>query len=108
VLGGALYKTAREGPLALGVAGLFFESMVDDAARIRDPQLLAQNRARLRFYERFGARPVLKTPTPIPVIPATRTCTTWCSIRWISRRGCSETPCAPWCAPCSAASTRCR
>lgn len=58
-LGGALYETAREESRALGVAGLFFESMVDDATRISDPQLLAQNRARLRFYERFGARPVL-------------------------------------------------
>lgn len=58
-LGGALYETAREESRALGVAGLFFESMVDDPNAISDGRVLAQNRARLRFYERFGARPVL-------------------------------------------------
>jgi acetoin utilization deacetylase AcuC-like enzyme/GNAT superfamily N-acetyltransferase len=58
-LGGALYETVRDEARSLGVAGLFFECLVDDAALISDAAALKQNVARLRFYERYGARPLL-------------------------------------------------
>lgn len=58
-LGGALYETVRDEALSLGVSGLFFECLVDEPALISDAAALRQNIARLRFYERYGARPLL-------------------------------------------------
>jgi hypothetical protein len=55
--GGALYDRVRSEALSLGVKGLFYECLPDDPALCRDPAILKQNRARLRFYERYGARP---------------------------------------------------
>lgn len=37
--------------------GLFYECLPDDPRLCRDPAVLKQNRARLHFYERYGARP---------------------------------------------------
>jgi len=66
-IGGALYQRLREDALALGVRGLFFESLPDDPADCPDRDLLADNRARLRFYEHFGARPVVGTEYTKPL-----------------------------------------
>ncbi len=60
-IGGALYDRVRQEASALGVKGLFFECLPDEAARCPHPELLAENRARLRFYERYGARPIIRT-----------------------------------------------
>ncbi len=59
--GSALYQALREHLGELGVRGLFMDVPPDDPAKVHDPALLPANRARLRFYERFGARPIVGT-----------------------------------------------
>ena len=66
-VGGALYERVREETHALGASGLFFECLPDDPALSPDPQRRAQNAARLRFYERYGARPVANTAYETPL-----------------------------------------
>jgi len=68
-IGGALYERLREEALALGTLGLFFECLPDDPALCRDPETLRQNRARLKFYEKYGARPFAGTAYETPVKP---------------------------------------
>ncbi len=60
-IGGAVYERVREEALNLKAAGIFIECLTDSGRFIRDPILLRQNRARLKFYEQFGARPLLGT-----------------------------------------------
>ncbi len=60
-VGGALYERVREDAAALGVIGLFFECLPDDPALSPNRTTRAQNVARLRFYERYGARPIANT-----------------------------------------------
>ena len=60
-LGGALYQRIREETEALGAIGLFFESLPDDPDLCRNQTYIEQNRKRLAFYERFGARPIAGT-----------------------------------------------
>ncbi|MFZ3048907.1 MAG: acetylpolyamine amidohydrolase [Desulfatirhabdiaceae bacterium] len=59
--GGALYETVREQAISLGATGLFFECLPDDPELCKDPAMLRQNKARLRFYEQYGARPIINT-----------------------------------------------
>ncbi|KMY66480.1 histone deacetylase [Desulfocarbo indianensis] len=73
-IGGALYERTREEAFRLGVLGLFMECLPDDPALCADPAVLKQNRARLRFYERWGARPVQGTAYETPVDPADPDC----------------------------------
>lgn len=68
-IGGVLYERLREEALTMGALGLFFESSVDDSHLVRDPEVLKQNIARLRFYERFGARPIINNDYATPVRP---------------------------------------
>ncbi len=68
-IGGALYERAREECLLLGAFGLFFECLPDDAHEVADRKELAQNIARLRFYERYGARPIDRTEYRAPARP---------------------------------------
>ncbi|WP_419662134.1 histone deacetylase superfamily protein [Desulfosarcina variabilis str. Montpellier] len=68
-IGGALYDRIRQESLALKVDGLFFECLPDDAADCPDPAQRRQNQARLRFYERYGARPITGTAYELPVKP---------------------------------------
>ena len=68
-LGGALYDRIRQEATALKVGGLFFECLPDDARDCPHPDELKQNRARLRFYERYGARPIVNTAYELPVKP---------------------------------------
>jgi len=53
--------------VALEAKGLFFECLPDDFEACPDDELLKDNRARLRFYERYGARPVINTDYELPV-----------------------------------------
>jgi acetoin utilization deacetylase AcuC-like enzyme/GNAT superfamily N-acetyltransferase len=71
-VGGSLYQRVRQEATALGVQGLFFECLPDDPAECDDPELLAQNIARLRFYERFGVRPIIRTQYESPIRPGDR------------------------------------
>ncbi len=66
-IGGALYARVREEAWQLGVLGLFFECLPDDPALSPDPATRKQNIARLRFYERFGARPIIDTAYETPL-----------------------------------------
>jgi acetoin utilization deacetylase AcuC-like enzyme len=68
-VGGALYERVREEALALDVVGLFFECLPDDPVLSSDPKVRAQNAARLRFYERYGARPIVGTRYETPLTP---------------------------------------
>jgi acetoin utilization deacetylase AcuC-like enzyme/GNAT superfamily N-acetyltransferase len=68
-IGGALYDRIRQESTALKVQGLFFECLPDDAKECPAPTELKQNRARLRFYERYGARPIVNTGYESPVKP---------------------------------------
>ncbi|MBE0617060.1 MAG: histone deacetylase family protein [Proteobacteria bacterium] len=68
-LGSILYERVREEALRLGCIGLFFECLPDDPALCLDPEVLKQNAARLRFYERYGARPIANTKYETPLKP---------------------------------------
>jgi acetoin utilization deacetylase AcuC-like enzyme/GNAT superfamily N-acetyltransferase len=68
-LGSAIYDTIRQEALDLKAKGLFFECLPDDKDACPDGALLKENRARLRFYERYGARPIVNTAYETPVNP---------------------------------------
>ncbi|HPQ39142.1 MAG TPA: histone deacetylase family protein [bacterium] len=66
-IGGALYDQVRAEALSLGVTGIFFECNPDDPELCHDARILEENRARLRFYERYDARPIAGTAYETPV-----------------------------------------
>jgi acetoin utilization deacetylase AcuC-like enzyme/GNAT superfamily N-acetyltransferase len=68
-IGGALYERVREEALDLETIGLFFECLPDDPALSHEPNIRKQNVARLRFYERYGARPIANTAYETPIKP---------------------------------------
>ncbi|WP_305042820.1 histone deacetylase family protein [Geoalkalibacter sp.] len=68
-IGGALYEQVREEALALGAEGIFFECLPDDPALCRDATILKQNQARLKFYEKYGALPLIGTAYETPLKP---------------------------------------
>jgi len=71
-IGSALYERAREEALALNTYGIFYECSVDDPEIVSDKDVLKQNIARLRFYERYGARPIANNKYATPVSPEDR------------------------------------
>ena len=68
-IGGALYERVREEALDLESIGIFFECLPDDPRLSKDPVIRKQNAARLRFYERYGARPIINTAYETPLKP---------------------------------------
>lgn len=68
-IGGALYERVREEALSLNATGLFFECLPDSPKLSPDPEMRKQNAARLRFYERYGARPIINTAYETPLKP---------------------------------------
>ncbi len=68
-VGGALYERVRQTARELGAVGLFLECLPDDPAACSDPAFARQNAARLRFYERWGARPIIQTGYETPIAP---------------------------------------
>jgi acetoin utilization deacetylase AcuC-like enzyme len=68
-IGGVLYERIRQGALSLNTIGLFFECLPDDPKLSSDPVILKQNVARLKFYERYGARPITNTAYETPLSP---------------------------------------
>jgi acetoin utilization deacetylase AcuC-like enzyme len=68
-IGGALYERVREEALDLEAMGIFFECLPDDPKISKDPAILKQNKSRLRFYERYGARPMSNTAYETPLKP---------------------------------------
>lgn len=71
-VGGALYERVRDESKGLGAIGLFFECLPDDPAQVDDPAWLKRNIARFRFYERYGARPIINNDYTAPVRPGQR------------------------------------
>lgn len=66
-IGGAIYERLRGDALKWQSKGIFFECLPDDPAISRDAKIRAQNRARLKFYEQYGAYPIAGTAYETPV-----------------------------------------
>ncbi|ODS03641.1 histone deacetylase [Methyloceanibacter marginalis] len=65
-IGAALYERVREEARALGTQ-LYFECLPDDPALSPNPEIRADNANRLKFYERYGALPIVNTAYETPV-----------------------------------------
>ncbi len=70
-LGTALYDAVREEAIEIGARGLYFECLPDDPELSPDPKIRRQNERRLRFYERYGALPIIGTAYEQPVLAGT-------------------------------------
>ncbi|MBO6950209.1 MAG: GNAT family N-acetyltransferase [Rhodospirillales bacterium] len=68
-IGDVLYTRVQEEAAALGADALFFECLPDEPALSPDKMTRQQNEARLKFYERFGARPIVGTAYETPITP---------------------------------------
>jgi acetoin utilization deacetylase AcuC-like enzyme/GNAT superfamily N-acetyltransferase len=68
-VGGALYGRVRQTARSQPSSGLFFECLPDAVEACSDPAYAKQNAARLRFYERYGARPIVNTGYETPLYP---------------------------------------
>lgn len=68
-IGGAIYQRLREHAAEQGLVGIFMECLPDDPELSPDARVRRQNEARLKFYERFDARPVANTEYATPVKP---------------------------------------
>jgi acetoin utilization deacetylase AcuC-like enzyme len=68
-VGSAIYERIREEAQLLDSIGIFMECLPDDAMLCKDKSEMKQNKARLAFYERYGARPVIGTKYETPVNP---------------------------------------
>lgn len=66
-IGGALYSRVREEAYQLDVVGVFLECLPDDPRLSPNPEVRKINASRLRFYERFGARPIIHTAYETPL-----------------------------------------
>ncbi len=67
-VGSALYQRVRQEAGQLKSVGIFMECLSDDPALCRERAILRQNAARLKFYERFGARPIVNTAYETPIV----------------------------------------
>jgi acetoin utilization deacetylase AcuC-like enzyme len=68
-VGGAIYEKIREEAQLLDSIGIFMECLPDDEKLCKDKSEIKQNKARLAFYERYGARPIIGTKYETPVNP---------------------------------------
>ena len=66
-IGGALYDRVRQEALGLKSLGIFFECLPDDPLLCPDREKLRANISRLKFYEHFGARPIIGTAYETPI-----------------------------------------
>ncbi len=73
-VGGAIYERLREEAQLLKSLGIFMECLPDDERLCKDKSSIKQNRGRLAFYERYGARPVSGTKYETLVNPETDDC----------------------------------
>jgi hypothetical protein len=60
-IGSALYERVREMARNLDSYGIFSECQSDDKSHFKDTGVLRQNRSRLKFFEQYGAFPILNT-----------------------------------------------
>ncbi len=70
-VGAALYAQVRERARENGLDGVYFECLPDEPELSPDEATRKQNVDRLRFYEGFGAYPILGTLYETPVDPGT-------------------------------------
>lgn len=68
-VGGALYEHVRDEARTLKAKGLFFECLPDDPSEYESEKEIRAARARLRFYEQYGARPIIGTDYERPIHP---------------------------------------
>jgi acetoin utilization deacetylase AcuC-like enzyme len=68
-IGGALYDRIREEGFSLKTKGIFFECLPDNPKLSPNPEIRKQNASRLRFYERYGAYPIINTAYETPLKP---------------------------------------
>ena len=73
-LGSSLYESVQEFARQLGATGVFFECLPDDPVVCLNETLIEQNRQRLKFYERFGAFPIINTLYETPLHPGSDDC----------------------------------
>lgn len=73
-IGSSLYEATRREAITLGSVGLFFECLPDDPLLCLDHAVIGENRARLRFYEQFGAYPLINTAYETPITPEDKSC----------------------------------
>jgi acetoin utilization deacetylase AcuC-like enzyme/GNAT superfamily N-acetyltransferase len=66
-IGAALYEYVRDEAATWDAEGLLFECLPDDSTRCPDSTQRKQNAARLKFYEQYGARPIVGTEYESPV-----------------------------------------
>ncbi|HPD96082.1 MAG TPA: hypothetical protein PLA24_09320 [Tenuifilaceae bacterium] len=66
-IGSALYLKVRDESINLHAAGLFFECLPDTPELCKLSNLLEENKKRLKFYEQFGARPIINTKYETPL-----------------------------------------
>jgi acetoin utilization deacetylase AcuC-like enzyme/predicted GNAT superfamily acetyltransferase len=68
-VGGAIYERLREEAQMHKSLGVFMECLPDDEKLCKDVSEIKQNQARLAFYERYGARPIIGTKYETNVNP---------------------------------------
>lgn len=68
-VGGAIYERIREEAQMLKSDGIFMECLPDEEMLCIDKSGIKQNTARLAFYERYGARPIIGTKYETTVNP---------------------------------------
>ena len=68
--GSALYEATRDYLKQTGALGLYMEALPDDPKAVTDPAILKENQRRLRFYEGYGARPIVGTEYETPIGPS--------------------------------------
>lgn len=66
-VGGAIYERVREEAHMNNSIGIFMECLPDEEKYCKDKSEIEQNKARLAFYERYGARPIIGTKYETPV-----------------------------------------
>jgi acetoin utilization deacetylase AcuC-like enzyme len=66
-IGSSLYESVREFSRELGAMGVFFECLPDEPEVCKNETLIEHNRQRLKFYERFGAFPIINTLYETPL-----------------------------------------
>lgn len=69
-VGGALYETAKDDAAKRGAKHFFLDSLPDEAGANVHHSLLKDNKKRMAFYERLGARPIIGTNYEHTVTPA--------------------------------------
>ena len=73
-VGGAIYERLREEAQMLKSIGIFMECLPDDEKLCKDKSSIKQNKGRLAFYERYGARPIVGTKYETLVDPEADDC----------------------------------